>query len=307
MKLATFNIFWLGNEEFPARAENQLGHEVPERNDNDWRRIAQVVSKLNPDVIVFEEIVNLNELQTVLRYAGEATQRSFRIYDGNNLLLGNGTATGQKIVIAFDEQSYDLLAASSIYGNNARLPFAVRVRNKDNQGEVLVIGVHFKSGQPLFDDSNSASIRRGQCQHLADWVAGNKAALNPVFPKPLPGERIVILGDFNALYELEEGQPNNWQIIVDSLGPLRQAQMENWSWEKPLTDSNYNGKRSTSYIERLLIDYVMLSPSLENHIVQRPAIYSYDNDPQIVGDSANNVRYRVSDHRPVWVEIDITS
>ena len=300
MKLATFNIFWLGNEEFSARSG------LPDRNNNDWQRIARVIAKLNPDVIAFQEIINLDELGTVLNLAGQAAQRRYQIYDGNNQLLGNGVPTGQKIVIAFDEQNYDLLAASSIYGNNARLPFAVRVHNRNNGGEVLVIGVHFKSGQPLFDNKPSADIRKGQCQHLADWVAGKKEALNSVFPKPLAGEKIVILGDFNALYELEPWQSNSWQIIVDSLAPLRENHMQDWQWEKPLTDPNYNGDRSTSYVERLLIDFVMFSPSLKNHIIERPTIYSYDNDPQIVGGSANNVRYRVSDHRPVSVEIDIT-
>lgn len=301
MKLATFNIYWLGNEEFPAKSG------LPKRGADDWERIGQVISKLNADVLVFQEIVNLNELQTVLQIAGKSTQRSYQIYDHNKHLLGSGTAAGQKVVIAFDKQRYDLLSASPIYGNTAaRLPFAVRLRSKDNGGEILVIGVHFKSGQPLFDDAKSAATRKGQCQDLADWVAGMNAGINPIFPMPPPGEQIVIMGDFNAICQLEPGQPNSWQIIVNSLSPLRQAQMNDWEWRNPLSDPVYNSDRSTSYIERLTIDFIMISPSLKDHIKNQPTIYSYDKDPQIVNNSLQNVRYRVSDHRPVWVEIDIT-
>jgi exonuclease III len=53
--------------------------------------------------------------------------------------------------------------------------------------------------------------------------------------------------------------------------------------------------------QHLLIDYVMLSPSLKNRIIQQPTIYAFDQDPGIGAADEH-----VSDHRPVFVEIDIS-
>ena len=53
MKLATFNICWLGGSQI-QRTEDDLG------------KIAQVIAKLDADVLAFQEIVGVTELQTIL-------------------------------------------------------------------------------------------------------------------------------------------------------------------------------------------------------------------------------------------------
>lgn len=303
MKLATFNIFWLGNDEFVSKK----GSDGKERTEADWLLIARVISRLDADVIAFQEIVSLEELQKVfdLAVTHNLTSRSYRIHDQQGVMLGAGGAGPQKVVLAYDENQCELVAASQIAGGVPRLPFGVRVRNKSDGGQVLVIGVHFKSGQPFFDDVPSADKRKKQCQHLADWAAGLKENGNPVFPKPAADELIVILGDFNALYELEPNHPSEWALIVESLKPLRDGHMNEWWWQKPLSDPA-GGGRTTSYVERLLIDFVMLSPSLKNRIIQQPTIYAYDQDAEITNNFATEVAYRVSDHRPVHLEIDVS-
>lgn len=305
MKLATFNIFWLGNSVFTQKASEWTNHNE-DRKEEDWSRIAHVISKIDADVIAFQEIVSLEELQKVLDLANNQTSRSYRIYDKNNKLLGTGSAAHQKIVIAYDAKKYELMAASPIFGDEGRPPFGVRLRSLEDAEEVLVVGVHFKSGQPQFDDEDSADRRKLQCQHLADWIAGAHDSSNPVLPKPSPTDHVVILGDFNALYELEPNHPAHWEdIIVKSLNPLRENDFAAWSWEKPLADPA-GGDRTTSYLERYLIDFIMLSPSLKNRIVQPPGIYAYDRDSAITNNFTANVDYRVSDHRPVYAEINIS-
>jgi len=299
MKLATFNVCWLGNERF-AKMTN-----LKERDKDDWLSIARVIAKLDAGVIVFQEIVNLEELQNVLIRANAITTRKYQIYDKHNQMLGTGKSKEQKVVIAFDEQQYHLVAASPIFGGEGRIPFGVRVRDLLDEGEILVIGVHFKSGQPYFDDKTSAEKRMHQCQHLADWIAGKKVEANPVFPQPAPDERVAILGDFNAISELEPDQSQEWKVVVDSLDPLREEHLKGWWWERPLADP-VGGDRTTAYLDHLLIDHVMLSPALKTRIIQRPTIYAYDQDPAITSKSANGVEYRVSDHRPVHVELDIS-
>lgn len=297
MKLATFNVCWLGNERF-AKMTN-----LKERDQDDWLSIARVIARLDADIVVFQEIVNLEELQKVLVFANGFTGRKYQMRDHQNQMLGTGRTLEQKVVIAFDEQKYELLAASPIFGGEGRIPFGVRVRSVTDGAQILVVGVHFKSGQPYFDDQTSAGKRMLQCQHLADWIAGKKVESNPVLPQPLADERVAILGDFNAISELESDQPQEWKIVVDSLDPLRQEHLKEWWWEKALADPA-GGDRTTAYLDRLLIDFVMLSPSLKTRITQRPTIYAYDQDPSIISKSVNGVEYRVSDHRPVHVELE---
>jgi endonuclease/exonuclease/phosphatase family metal-dependent hydrolase len=284
MKLATFNIAWLGGDKI-------------ERTEEDKSLIARVIAKLDADVVVFQEIVDPKVLQEIVDSASVTTLRSYRLYDNDNQLLGVGKDKDQKVVITYDDQGYELMAASPIFGGIGRLPYGVRIQKIANGTEVLIVGVHFQSGYPNFTDQDDAEKRKKQCQHLADWIAGQKVALNPVFPMPLSDERVVIMGDFNALYD--SNQPA-YAGVVASLNPLREGHMAEWCWEKPLADPA-GGDRQTSYLEGLLIDFAMLSPSLKGYMITPPTIYAFDHDPDIgVADA------RVSDHRPVFVEIDIS-
>ena len=284
MKLASFNVYWLGG--------NQI-----QRTDDDLEKIAQVLARLDADVLAFQEIVGVAELQRVLGLASDKTGRSYQLFDAADKLLGEAKFGGQKVVVTYDRQRYGLVAASPIYGGGKGLAFGLRLQDKAGGGQITVIGVHLKSGQPFFTDAKSAATRKKQCQHLQDRVAGKKQAKNPVIPMPLPGEHVVILGDFNALYWSDDPELTG---VVASLNPLREVAMAAWWWQEPLADPA-GGGRVTVYGERLLIDYVMLSPSLKNRILQPPVIYAFDQDPETgVADE------RLSDHRPVWVEIDIS-
>ena len=88
---------------------------------------------------------------------------------------------------------------------------------------------------------------------------------------------MVILGDFNALYRSDNSE---YDGVVRSLDPLREGPMAKWWWQEPLADPA-GGDRTTVYVERLLIDYVMLSPSLKERILKPPTIYAFDQDPEI--------------------------
>jgi endonuclease/exonuclease/phosphatase family metal-dependent hydrolase len=268
--------------------------------------IAQVIANLDADVIALQEIVSLEELRRVLDWAGELTSRTYEMRDANGAVLGTGQAAGQKVVMAYDAQRYDLLAASPIYGGVSRLPFAIRVRGKAGEDEATIVGVHFKSGQPQFDDQPSAETRLRQCQHIAGWVAGDHRDQNLAFPQPQAGEHVVIMGDFNAISALRPGQPEAWSVVVHSLDPLRQGAMENWIWEDAVPDPTGGGP-ATSYLENLLIDHAVLSPSLAARVRQKPTIYAFDHDTAVTEKAVHGVAYRVSDHRPVTLEVDATA
>lgn len=290
MRLATFNIAWLGDEEQISRTEEDLG------------RIARVIARLDADAMVFQEIVKPEQLEHMLDQAGGLTNRVYRMRDDQGRLLGSlgHHVNEQKVIAAYDSRRYALLAGSPIVGGPGRPPYALRLRSvADGDGQVLVVGVHFQSGFPDFTDAGDAQRRRKQCQHLADWIQGAKADQNPELPAPLPDEHVAILGDFNALFDTDGP---GFEIIVRSLDPLRTGPMAEWWWEKPLPDPA-GGGQTTSYGEGYLIDFVMLSPSLKDRIVTPPTIYAFDRDDRIGG--TGDCQKSISDHRPVFVEIDI--
>ena len=110
LKLATFNIFWLGNDRFTEMSE------LEPRAEGDWLSIARVISRVNADVIVFEEIVSLDELRRVLDLSHDLVGRRYEIHDKQGHMLGTGKQNDQKVVIAYDSEKFDLTAASAISG-----------------------------------------------------------------------------------------------------------------------------------------------------------------------------------------------
>jgi endonuclease/exonuclease/phosphatase family metal-dependent hydrolase len=291
MRVATFNIYWLGGDKIA-------------RDDADVERLARVIAKVNADALVFQEIVDPDALREVLDAADDLTARRYTMHDAQLRLLGAGGAQDQKVVAAYDAGRYDLLSSSVINGGVNRLPFALRLRQRSDGARVLVVGVHFQSGFPVFEDAADAKTRRAQAQHLADWVGGAGGA--GAFQPPQPGEHVVILGDFNALYESDDPEQ---AVVVQSLEPLHRLRQGGWWWEMPLADPN-GGDRTSSYREHYLIDHVILSPSLndeDDRIIRRPMIYAFDLDPDFFPEplADDSEYYRLSDHRPVFVEIDI--
>ena len=101
MRLATFNIYWLGG--------NQI-----QRTEDDLGKIAQVIAKLDADVLAFQEIVGVAQLQTILDQANNLTARGYQLFDAKKKLLGAAKYGGQKVVVAYDAQRYELVAASKI-------------------------------------------------------------------------------------------------------------------------------------------------------------------------------------------------
>lgn len=292
MRLATFNIYWLGDEEKITRTAA------------DSERLARVVARLDADVIVFQEIVSPDALREILDAADELTSRRYAMHDADDRLLTTGGAQDQKIVAAYDDARYELRGWSPVAGGPGRKPLALRLRRRSDGAEVTVVGVHFQSGWPSFTDEADAEKRRAQCRHLADWLTGQQPANGQTFAPPAPGEHTVVLGDFNALYESDDPA---YSVVVLSLDPLRELQSAGWWWKKPLADPA-GGGRVTSYFDRLLIDFVMFSPSLVSGITLRPTIYAFDHDPAFFPQPPDygEAHYRLSDHRPVFAEVELT-
>jgi endonuclease/exonuclease/phosphatase family metal-dependent hydrolase len=294
MKLATFNIYWLGD---PQRDVRQPHH---------TSRLAEIIAVLDADVYVFQEIVRPNALRGILNMAQQQTPassaRRYEIEDGAGNLLGDAGSGGQKVVIAYDAEHYDLLSNSAIRGGVSRAPYGVRLQRKDDGSELTVVGLHLQSGYPDLPDVSDSNKRAAQCRHVAAWVKGDMDQQNPQFPGPSEDEYVVILGDFNAVYDHQDANhplivgQGDFDRFVASLDPLREDHMADWQWEKPVPQSPADGQVSV-YAEHLLIDFIIFSPSLAGRVTRPPTIYAFDR--------TGLAGQQVSDHRPVFAELNV--
>jgi endonuclease/exonuclease/phosphatase family metal-dependent hydrolase len=287
MIAATFNIYWLGGTKI-------------DRTEADVDRIALVIAKLNADVLAFQEIMRAPALQAVIDRVNAQTSRRYRIRNMSGKLLASGSS-GMRVMMVYDAGKVDLLADAALEGGSSRRPCALHVRERASGKELTVVGVHFQSGYPDFDAKEDADVRRQQCEHLASWLSGGQRTGNEALPAP-PTEDIVILGDFNAINDLDLSEAalriERPEVSYDSLAALRSGAMVGWHWPKPLEDAG-SGCYSV-YAERLLIDFILLSPSLASKVAAGPKLYAFDRDPAV---GASGVR--LSDHRPVFVALDL--
>ena len=176
------------------------------------------------------------------------------------------------------------------------------LRHKASDTKFVAVAIHLRAGFPDFLNEDDAAFRKQEAEALASWLQGQSETENPSFPKP-DSDKIVVLGDFNA----EFNDPNQ------SLNPLREGKLSNWTWNNPKPDGIH---RETAIDDRLVIDFIMLSPALKIEpppTVSFPAIYAWDYDPILggaiqfheeVNGSDNLKNYKVSDHRPVFAVLD---
>ncbi len=294
LRIATFNLFWLGTPETWRIC----------RSRDDEALVARVLERLDADAIVFQEIVNLPLLEALL---ARVPGRRYRVRDDEGRWLTTGRMRRavshiQKLVLAVDESRVELvdfgapLSARTFPG--PRLPLVARVRRAGG-APITLVGAHLKSGDPDEPmDAPEPLVRMAESHALVRFV------------EQLPaGEAVVLLGDLNA----RGGHP--------SLAPLAALVADaGWTWHEagfPPGDD----ERWTSFATRTVIDHVLTSPAATARVVTPPSAYAFDLDPafesfrlRAVTDFAVSPEedsppvavenlFRVSDHRPILVEI----
>jgi endonuclease/exonuclease/phosphatase family metal-dependent hydrolase len=302
IKIATWNIYWLGDRE--GKVVRSAQHE---------QLIAQVIRHIAPDVLALEEIVDPFVMERILEQAsGEGRDYVIRSGEGGWLTSDpdptdpeNGR---QKVFLCVNRETVDVLRGTSLRGGPAgygfRRPYAALLCHRESGTEFVAVAVHLRSGYPSFLDDEDAKNRQKEALALAKWLRGEAADENPTFAEPGRDE-IVVLGDFNA----EHNDPAHAGLKDPncSLDPLRDA-LSCWTWKDPEPD----GERWETAIyagDRYVIDFMLLSPAMAARAVVPPRIYAWDHDPamggptrfhQGPGGSGNLKGYEVSDHRPVF-------
>jgi len=293
MKIATWNIYWLGD---------RTGDKVV-RGPEDEQIIARVIARLAPDVLALQEVVDPLVMERILGLAnGPGLDYVIRADDAWLTSDPDPTveANLQKAFLCINRETVDFLRGAVISGgpeDYVRQPYAAVLLHRASGREFLAVAVHLRAGYPTFLDKTDAGVRKREATALAKWLQGEALAENPDFPQP-EQEECLVLGDFNAEFQ----DPNH------SLDPLALA---GWTWHNPQPDGNH-WETAMFAGDRYVIDLILLSPEMAARVQSPPTIYAWDHDPALGGparfhlgpDGSGSLRnYRVSDHRPVWVEV----
>ena len=253
IQIGTFNLYWLGSD---MRYMQGL------RNREDVERLAQLISRLDLEVVVFEEVnVDLfserNGEVRESRYQYEWLEAALQD-DGYRLLPGS-SGGGQRVVIAYDSDDVDLLedarevAVRGSFGlsgncrsNGLRLPLAARFRA--GNFDFWLVGVHLKS--QLSAGSCPDRVREEQARDLLEAIDAELTAGSDE-------KDVVIAGDFNA-------SPSD-----RSIDPLfRDGGFLTLTWPSRRAE----GSSDISYLIgqfASLIDHLMIRPAATGEWVRR--------------------------------------
>jgi endonuclease/exonuclease/phosphatase family metal-dependent hydrolase len=314
LNLATFNIFW-----YPKHYVAQN-----ERDAQDDQRIARVLANLAPQVMVFQEILDLERLQQVLEQAGT----NLRLTSPEGLWLTSDSGGSLKIACAYDPDVLDLVAHGMLEDpdpdrqfNRRRNPYALHLRHRDTGWEFTIVGLHLKSLVPW--SSIPADPRRKEVEYLAEWLAAEPDAGSAHFGAP-PTSDVLVMGDFNLILTnpiLDDLRFGAWHwpdpVVVTSLDEMEPA--------PTLDDAN---ERWTTFYDEVVIDHVFATAGVAARLVGDPLIYAFDLDPAMDEDPLPEGHwlrrktaywakplggeilqivanlYRISDHRPLRVTLD---
>src|SRR5215204_4450807 len=177
VRIATMNIFWYPSSTFIGNS----------RDDEDQAKIREVIKRLDADVLVFQEILDLNALAGLL--TGVIPGRQYSLWDRNGQWSASGAGhAGMKVALAYDSNKLELFEAGSALmagqepaGNGLRDPFAARLGRPGVGPSLTVIGVHLKSGLltvPPAANTPADDTRVREMENLTEWIT----TLSPVTP-----------------------------------------------------------------------------------------------------------------------------
>ena len=293
LRVASFNLFWFGTRH-PRRAP---------RGPTDLDLLRRVLDQLDAQVLALQEIVDVGLLQRVLGDRWCSLDAEGQPICSPDVEPAGGQER-LKLSVAWDPSVIELVSTERVslrggsHFRGRRPPLVAHLVHRATGWHFSVVAAHLKAGPHSEPGGPEATTRDQECRRLAAWLAER-------------GDRPVLLaGDLNA----QQGH--------SSVRALRAAPLEGFHWQPP----SHLEEGWTTWRERLVIDHILLSPAAAERLVEPPRIYAFDQDPALDDDErglhyfrridghfaepgrdahyqAVENLYRVSDHRPVYVDL----
>lgn len=252
LDIVSWNINWFGN---PSSGFGPTNDDLAEEN------IKKVMNRLDADIYVFIEVVDVQRFRKMINGIG-GYGISIADYCSNATdTLNSSYASGQKIAYVYRKTMVEaiqfrglLRSSSSAYGNwaSGRFPYMMEAKIKNSntfsgfQEPIFLIGLHGKSG----DTEQDYMRRKAAAKELKD-------SLDNQFSK----SQLIIIGDYND--DLDATISNSISpnissyddIVKDSTDADRYI-----SISMPLSRAKYNSV--IGYAD--VVDHVIISNELEH-------------------------------------------
>ena len=276
--IATANIFWYGLAQAVASSKGLAVDFF--HTETDDTRLATMLSRLNADLLCFQEIVDVDRFEAVL----SRTNTSVRLRDDSGQVVASlpvaATADSkQRVVLAWNAKHLSLVSWRRLQ-MWTRSPILAEFEHKSSGERLQVIGVHAKSSAPESDDA-AGQVKRKELAALAEWVAAESHAGRL--------SDAVILGDFNSTRNGMDATHLDKGVLAD------------WHWREAAGQADSVWTTTT---DRVVIDHILLSAGLGTRVSKWPEIVYFDRDPAVppplsTQTPAPQLLKRLTDHRPV--------
>jgi endonuclease/exonuclease/phosphatase family metal-dependent hydrolase len=270
LRLATFNIQWLTADPLYETRRNDVDHEM----------IRSLITEHDLHLLALQEVegeAGMAHLDLPSRWSWTAGETG---WSQNQIVLWRND-------LVEVEEVFELDLPATV--NPSKEPLVARVRTRQGDLSLTLIGVHSK---PFTDDENAA-YRYEQIRELADWIEDE-------LPDRFSGdytENIAILGDFNDTFEGLNADWKSLDIIEQDLG------------------YSLTTRTATTYTQvpyESLIDHIALSPGLTErwteagqeggaHVIAHDELSPWSDYTGGYRDQQN-----ISDHRPVWLDLEVS-
>ena len=276
LKLASWNIAWLGSHEYNART------------DKDYQQLARYAKQLNADVIALQEVEDESWARKVF---GDEYDYYFSTKDWVQRV---GVAVKKTTGYAVKAQEYKALDVGRV-----RNGMDITLSKGDKKFQLLA--VHLKSGcfdSPLDKKSVSAmpatsekeTKRKEACEKLSKQITPLESWIDQRAAAKVP---FIVLGDFNRRFsrDIALDYPEDkglWQALND------EGAEQLWTPTATLDSACWGGHYKD------YIDHIVFDPQAKKRYVKG----SFD---QLVFDEkySREISQSLSDHCPVSVKINL--
>ncbi|NQY38412.1 MAG: endonuclease/exonuclease/phosphatase family protein [Alteromonadaceae bacterium] len=276
LKVASWNIAWLGSHQYNIRVES------------DYRELARYAKKLNADIIALQEVENAEYARIVF---GDDYDYYFSTKDWV-----------QRVGVAVRKsKGYSVQASEYKALDVGRVRYGMDVTLTKGSKEIRLLAVHLKSGcfekkldSVSVDSMKNASKREKQIKTACIKLSKQLKPLEKwIDQRASQGIPYIILGDFNRRFSkdiaLNHSEKSGlWQAIDDE---------DNEDLWTPTLNRNSDcwGGYYKDYI-----DHIVLGPKAKKRYIDN----SFN---QLVFDQkyTKNLANSLSDHCPISIELDL--